>query len=163
MNFHSLKSFETLKDGSLKVWKGVNWIGLFRGLVGGTLEGILGVEIMAFSSGMLKGSSLGSSSILWKPNKTLFTSNSSPSSGGVNTSSILASSSFSSSWVSSSFVAVYSAKVTTFLLTQSDDKCPNPRHLKHRILLRGWDLRAGGGLICGWVDGIEVIWLNSAC
>ena len=57
--------------------------------------------------------------------------------------------------LSSSFKVVHSAKVTILLLTQSDDRCSNCWHLKHQILPRGWDLRARGKLICGWVEGIE--------
>jgi len=70
----------------------------------------------------------------------------SPSSAGISTSSY---SSSSVSSVSSSLMAVHSARETIFLLTQSDDRCPNPWHLKHQILPRGWDLRAGGWLFCG--------------
>jgi len=75
-----------------------------------------------------------------------------PSSAEITTSSY---SSTLVSFLSSAFMAVHSAKVAIFLLTQSDDRCPNPWHFKHQILPRGWGLRAGGGLICGWVEGIR--------
>jgi len=88
--------------------------------------------------------SLGASLILWKLIKTLLTSNNSPLSACSTSYSIL---SFSSplnftpspSWFFSSFVDVHSAKVITFLLTQSDGNCPNPWHLKRQILLGVWD------------------------